>query len=338
MSKSTLCLVSVLALELFFASQRAASAGQPDTPGGALTASVQPERGQIEWHFKGRKLLAYAFATNQFKPYVRELFTLRGDAVLRDAPADHRHHHGLMYAIRVNGVNFWEEVNQPGHQRHVKLLAHDTRRSAGGLPQASFTELVHWVPHADRARQDTTPAAFLVERRTLTLTVDEAKEEVALAWHAEFEVGMRTNRLMLHGSDYNGLGLRLPAAWDHVARHENSERAPYPAGGKPGAVPARWGAVSHTIDGRAMHVALFARASGQAGTNFFFAMTEPFTYLAATQGLDKAPLEYRSGDRFAIDHLVLVYPTARTAAQVEARYQAWVAEPDPASGSQARIR
>jgi hypothetical protein len=321
-----LSLVSVLALGLFPASQRTATAGQPGTPGAALTASVQPERGQLAWHFKGRKLFDYVFATNQFKPYVRELYSLAGDSVLRDAPFDHLHHHGLMYAIRINGVNFWEEANQPGHQRHLKLLAQDTRRSASGLPEASFTELVHWVPHADRALADTTPAAFLVERRTLTLTVDEAQEEIALAWHAEFEVGARTNCVTLHGSDYNGLGLRLPAAWDHVARHENSEHAPYPAGGKPGAVPARWSAVSHTVDGRAMHVALFARPRGQAGTNCFFAMTEPFTYLAATQGLDKAPLQYRAGDRFAIDYLVLVYPTARTAAHIEARYRAWARE------------
>lgn len=293
-----------------------------------MTAIVQPERGLLEWHLKGRKLLAYTFATNQFKPYVRELCSLAGDNVLRDAPADHLHHHGLMYAIRVNGVNFWEEVNKPGHECHVKLLAHDTGHSPNGLPQASFTELVHWVPHGDHALADTTPFASLVERRTLRLTVDEANEEVMLAWHAEFEVGARTNRVTLHGSDYNGLGIRLPAAWDHVARHENSEETPYPAGGKPGAVPARWGAVSHTVDGRTMQVVLFARPREHAGTNSFFAMTEPFTYLSATQGLDKAPLEYRAGDRFAIDYLVLVYPTARTASQMEARYLAWARELD----------
>ena len=328
MSKSSLSLASVLALILFLASQGTAIAGQSDAPVGVWTELVQPERGELEWRFKGRKLLGYAFATNQFKPYVRELYSLTGDNVLRDAPTDHLHHHGLMYAIRVNGVNFWEEVNQPGHQRHLKLLAHDTSRSASGLPQASFTELVHWVPHGDHALLDTTTAALLVERRTLTLTVDESKEEVALAWHAEFEVGARTNRVTLHGSEYNGIGLRFPAAWDHVALHKNSENAPYPAGGKPGAVPARWGAVSHTVDGRTMHVVLFARPRGQAGTNSFFAMTEPFTYLSATQGLDKAPLEYRAGDRFAIDYLVLVYPAARTAAQIETRYLAWARELD----------
>lgn len=314
------------ALARWLASQPAVAAAPTNVPGAVLFSHVQPEQGLLEWRFNGRKLLAYTFGTHQFKPYVRELSSLAGDSVLQDAPADHLHHHGLMYAIRVNGVNFWEERDQPGHQRHIKLLAHGTSRSASGLPQASFTELVHWVPHGEHTRADTTTAAFLVERRTLTLIVDEAKEEVALAWHAEFEVGARTNAVKLHGSDYNGLGLRLPSAWDHTARHENSEHAPYPTDGKPGAVPARWGAVSHTVDGRTTQVALFARPRGHAGTNSFFAMTEPFTYLAATQGLDKWPLEYHAGDRFAIDYLVLVYPVARTTAQLEARYQAWAGE------------
>ncbi len=63
----------------------------------------------------------YAFATNQFKPYVRELYTLRGENVLRDAPPDHLHHHGLMYAVWVNGINFWEERGAPGFEQHVEL-------------------------------------------------------------------------------------------------------------------------------------------------------------------------------------------------------------------------
>ncbi len=310
-------------------SQPAMAAAPTNASETALSFRVQPERGLLEWHFKGRRLLAYAFATNQFKPYVRELRSLRGDDAIRDSPADHLHHHGLMYAIRVNGVNFWEERDQPGHQRHIQLLSQVTSRSASGLPQESFTELIHWVPDGEHTQADTTPVAFLAERRTLTLTVDEANEEVALAWHAEFEVGTRTNRVTLHGSDYNGLGLRLPAAWDHVARHENSEHAPYPPGGRPGAVPARWGVVSHTKDGRTIQVALFSSPHSHAGTNSFFAMAEPFTYLSATQGLDRTPLEYRAGDRFSLEHLVLVYSTARTAAQLETRYRSWVSELKP---------
>jgi hypothetical protein len=52
-------------------------------------------------------------------------------------------------------------------------------------------------------------------------------------------------------------------------------------------------------------------------------MTDPFTYLSVTQSLDKTPLEYRAGDRFSIDYLMLVYSAARTPAQLEKRHQLW---------------
>jgi hypothetical protein len=302
------------------AEERKVTPGREPNP---LTAVVDQERGFLEWRFRGRTLLTYVFATNQFKPYVRELFTLSGDNVLRDAPADHLHHHGLMYAIRVNGVNFWEERDQPGHEIHVKLVGPRTGLDAIGLPRSGFTELVHWVPDGDHARTDTAAAAFLVERRTLTLTVDETNQEVAFAWHAEFEVGPRTNRVKLHGSEYNGLGLRLPGTWDHVARHLNSEGTPPPRGGQPGAMAARWGAVSPTADDRAVQVALFARPTVKAGSNAIFTMTDPFTYLSVTQSLDKTPLEYTAGDRFSIDYLVLAYSAARTRAQLEQRHRLW---------------
>ncbi len=294
----------------------AAEAARPSAPASPWQSVVQADAGRLEWSLQGRRLLTYAFASNQFKPYVRELSSLSGANVLRDAPADHLHHHGLMYAIRVNGVNFWEERDQPGHERHVRLLGHRTGTNAHGRPEASFTELLHWVP-------DGTPlsagpaAALLLERRTITLTVDEARQEVALAWHAEFTVGGRTNRVTLHGSEYNGLGLRLPEDWDHVARHINSGGAAPPNGGKPGAVPARWSAVARTAEPGAVQVALFARPGDAAGTNAFFTMTEPFTYLSATQSLDKRSREYRAGQRFRIDYLLLVYSAARSPASLE---------------------
>jgi hypothetical protein len=58
----------------------------------------------------------------------------------------------------------------------------------------------------------------------------------------------------------------------------------------------------------------------------FFTMTEPFTYLSATQGLDKAALEYHAGEHFSLDYLLLVYDGARTAAQLDERYQRWTRE------------
>jgi hypothetical protein len=64
-----------------------------------INITTDEARGELEVRFDGRRVLLYAHAKTQFKSYVRELITTRGINVLRDAPPDHLHHHGLMYAI-----------------------------------------------------------------------------------------------------------------------------------------------------------------------------------------------------------------------------------------------
>ena len=44
--------------------------------------------------------------------------------MVRDAPSDHLHHHGLMFAVQVNEVNFWEERGTPGPDEVRNLPAH----------------------------------------------------------------------------------------------------------------------------------------------------------------------------------------------------------------------
>ena len=180
-----------------------------------LTLTVREERGEIEIRLRKKPVLVYTFATNQFKPYVRDLFTLRGENVLRDAPPDHLHHHGMMYAVYVNGINFWEEKGTPGLQRHIKLQQVGNS-DAKGLPAAHFTELIHWLAPTNLD----TP--LLIERRKITVAVNEDNQEVAVRWDAQFQAGPKAGTVRLHGPNYNGLGLRLPESFNHVARFQNS--------------------------------------------------------------------------------------------------------------------
>ena len=60
-----------------------------------------------------RTVLEYRTKASPMKPYIRELFTPGGVQILRDSPADHKHHHGLMFALGVDGVDFWEEAARP---------------------------------------------------------------------------------------------------------------------------------------------------------------------------------------------------------------------------------
>ena len=212
---------------LTFLTARAADQPGPSFPGyGSAKAesritfrdmamSYGGPKSELVLRYKGRPLLVYAYATNQFKPYVRELYTLRGENVLLDAPSDHLHHHGLMYAIRVNGVNFWEEKTDPGVEKSVDILP---RIGVGnGIETACFTQLIHWVANTNRSVADWASVAMLVERRTLTVRVNEAQQEVAVEWLSEFEVGAVADGVKLHGAEYNGLGFRPVRAFDKVA-------------------------------------------------------------------------------------------------------------------------
>jgi hypothetical protein len=287
-----------------------------------LTLTVREERGEIEIRLRKKPVLVYTFATNQFKPYVRELYTLSGENVLRDSPPDHLHHHGLMYAIRINGVNFWEERDAPGVEKPVKLLAHSVGRSPTGLPQAKFSHLIYWLASTNRNAANSEAAALLIEQRTLTVTVDEKADEVALQWDATFEVG-QPGKVTLHGTDYNGLGLRLPQSFDHVAVFQNSERSPYAGSKTRDNIPARWTSVTGKTAKGEITLALFGQPANRGGNTSFFTLLEPFAYLSATQALDKKPLEYAAGDKFRLSYLLTVYNEPKSADFLQQRYQVW---------------
>jgi hypothetical protein len=279
------------------------------------------ERSELEIHFRNKPILLYAYATNQFKPYVKSLYTLSGQNVLRDAPADHLHHHGLMYAIRINGINFWEEVGDPGHELASKILSQSRSTNAAGLPQASFTQLIHWVSHANSKTSDPYARALLTETRTITVTINEPRDEVAVDWKADFRVGAAPAKLT--GSFYNGLGLRLPQSFDNVSYHQNSEDLPYSVEQERDVTAAHWSAVTGITENKAATIALFETPTNKGETRFY-TMLKPFAYLSVTQNLDQKPLEYRAHDKFTIRYLLTLSTGSRDAAFLNARYLEWL--------------
>jgi hypothetical protein len=270
---------------------------------------------------KGRKVLVYSFAPGKFKPYVKELCTIKGNNILRDAPFDHLHHHALMYAIRVNGVNFWEETPGCGVEKVIKTSA--PVLSDFGPPQAILTQTLHWVAPQDAFQPDTTKLALLVEERTLTLTVDEAAREVALQWKSAFTVGGKSNQVTLAGANYFGLGMRFLQELDKLAVHLNAGGKPDLSGGKQDVTRHKWGSVSFDQPGRPATVVLFGHPDNPRGDSTYFSMLTAFPYLSATQGLDKEPLVYKTGDTFQLNYLITVYPEVKAAPALHARAERW---------------
>ncbi len=265
---------------------------------------------------QGQPLLRYVFNPRQAKPYIAEFSAPGGRNVLRDAPSDHLHHHGLMYAIKVNGLNFWEEVSGNGVERVVETSATES----GGT--ATLRQVIHWLAPQDAFLANTTPAALLIEHRTLVLTVDAATREAALEWKAEFEVGKKTNDVTLTGATYHGLGMRFRQDLDKLADHSYAGRKPDLVN-RQEVSPAKWASVSFAAPDQPATIALVPHPTNTRGDGAFFSMITAFPYLSATQLLDKEPLVYHSGDKFTLRYLVLLYPEIKTTEAIEARARRW---------------
>ncbi len=294
---------------------------QPPTP----LSVEQPT--PYQWVVKSgsQTLCAYSFAPEQIKSYVRELAPLGGENVLRDSPFDHKHHHGLMFAIKVNGVNFWEETPGCGHERPVGPPRLELGRSRDGHPQALFHHRLDWVAGADATHESSDSAALLIEDRTLTVTLDESTSEVALHWFSRFKVGKSVPEVELGGTNYHGLGIRFRQDLDPLATHLIAGNHPDVSGTKLDVTPGTWGAVTFDVPGKSATVAIFPSPRNPGGETRFFSMKRPFAYLSATPGLDRKPLKFKANDTFTFEYVVATYPEVKPAGFLTRRGEHWTA-------------
>ena len=268
-----------------------------------------------------------SFDPAKIKPYVRALAPPGGMNILRDSPFDHKHHHALMLAFKVNGVNFWEEAPDCGHEKFVDGSFKIDFQSDPNAPQRiSLSHRFHWVAGPDARLADTSAAALLIEDRTLTATVDESCRELALRWHSAFRVGPKAPEVTLTGANYHGLGMRFRQDLDPLAMHLIGGKQPDLSGTKQDVRPALWGAVTFDIAGKPVTIAVFGSPRNPGGETRFFSMKHPFAYLSATPGLDQKPLRFKAGDTFAFDYLVTVYPKIKSADFLAKRGQRWVSQ------------
>jgi Methane oxygenase PmoA len=300
------------------------SVGAEAKSGFEIDTWQQPHALTLSW--QGKKLLVYSFAPQKFKPYVQELRTIKGNNLLRDAPFDHLHHHALMYGIKVNGLNFWEETSGCGVEKVI-----ETGKPAAGfgelngqfVPQAKFSQVLHWVAPQDAFLPDSAPVALLIERRTLVLTVNPAQGEVALEWRSQFEVGARTNTVVLTGANYHGLGMRFLQELDPLAVHSMAGTRPDLGNNRQEVSSAPWAAVSFDAPGHPATIALAGHPANARGDATYFSMLTPFAYLSATQALDKEPLSYHTGDKFELNYLLLLYAEGQPSETLRTRIQSW---------------
>lgn len=278
---------------------------------------ITMEENAVSAHTGPRILMQYNYKNVPFKPCVHELFSPRGVNVLRDAPADHLHHHALMYAIAVDGVNFWEEQQAPGRQSH-RSFANIRIDKQGNVPSASFTEQLNWVNPRNQE-------LLLKEQRTIKVCQLNDFKATILSWQSRFAVPSGKDSVMLTGSHYFGLGMRFVESMDTGGALFNAEgKAGEVVRGDEKLVRADWCAYTAKANGKVVTVAMFGHPDNLRHPTQWFTMTKPFAYLSATLNLHREPLKVLSGKPLGLSYAVAVWDNRVENEQVENAYKWWV--------------
>jgi len=280
------------------------------------TLTIVRDRQSVRVSQAGRVLLRYRYAGVPKKPYVCELTAPGGENVLRDAPADHLHHHGLMFAWSVDGVDFWSENASCGAQAHQQWKLRI--EGSGGSEKAILRQQLVWQsPQGNR---------LLRERRTLTVPAAVDTQPRILTWQADFTGGPdAANTLTFYGAKYNGLGMRFVQSMDADGLHFNAAGGVKVAGTNGKRAP--WSAYTARVAaGRKVTVAMFDAPANPRHPTEWFTMgeTPPFAYLAGTLGVGSEPLKLELGKTISVRFGVAVFDGAVDADLVRAAYLRWL--------------
>jgi hypothetical protein len=273
-----------------------------------------------------RVLLRYSYKDVPFKPYVKELFTPGGVNVLLDAPADHLHHHALMFAVTADGVNFWEEQQAPGRQVHQRFgdVRVDSRDDA---PFAGFSQQLDW-------KNPQNAQLVLKEIRTIEVCKLAEPKAALLTWQSQFEAPAAKESVTLSGSHYQGLGLRFVRSMDLEGEFRNADgKAGVVFRGEERLVRSRWCAYTARADGKDVTVAMFDHPGNQRHPATWFMMNKPFAYLSATLALHEQPLKVESGNSLVLRYAVALWDGRIEDAKIEELYKRWAALPQQTQGA-----
>ncbi|MCC6405889.1 MAG: PmoA family protein [Planctomycetes bacterium] len=357
------CLLASALVVLACAAQRGGELGQPAPaePAPAEPATVVADEHAFVFAPAGRPVAVYDRGVRGLKPYLRSVLGADGVELLRDAPPDHEHHHGLMLALAVDDVDFWGEryADVPGRQVE-RLAATFDLRLEHQAPRAGLVERIAWLDPREPTerlleqrelsleqreltpeRRELTPERrellperrellperreLLPERRELPLDAPSAGAPLVFTWTSRLAVPDGRQSARLSGRAYFGLGMRLAEPFDRVARFTHSDDAKSElVRGDERLTAGRWCAIAAEVAGRTRTLALFAHPSNPRPARFF-TMAEPFAYLSATLDLAREPLVLVRGEPRTLVYALAVWDRAAERDEIEARYADWMA-------------
>ncbi len=263
-----------------------------------------------------RPLLRYRYAGVPKKPYVDQLFSPAGVEVLRDSPPDHLHHHGLMYALEVDKVNFWEEHFPKSGQEKQKSLAElkpDVRRGVG---PAGLVEELDWLPPA-------TEEPLLVERRTIEVLDAKDLGATLAQWCCRLQAPPEKDKVVLRGNFYFGLGMRFLASMEGGRFFNADDKTAELVRGKGPFVQTKWCAYTAKADDKPVTVAIFDHPANRPAATIY-TKSKPFIYLSATLNEWQKPVTVKAGKPLDLCYGIAVWDGEVDKQTVEKLYERWV--------------
>ncbi len=266
-----------------------------------------------------RTLMEYRLAASPAKPYVARLYTPGGVNVIRDQVPDHKHHHGLMFAIAADGVNFWEETPGCGSEMPQGESRVGTS-AADGTARASLGQELAWIGPKS-------PSPIMLERRAVAVGPSKDGSATLLTWRTTLSAPPGRQSVKLTGSHYSGLGMRFAVSLNKGGRFFFSadKKAATIISGDQQVAPARWSAYTASAEGKPVTVAIFESPANLRFPSPKFTMQTPFAYQCATLNLWKEPLVLEQGHPLDLRYGVALWDGEVEAAAVEAMYQQWAA-------------
>jgi hypothetical protein len=266
-----------------------------------------------------RVVFRYRYADVPLKPYADQLVSPAGVQVLRDSPSDHKHHHGLMYAMAVDGVNFWEEHLPTSGRQRQKSIALRPTAVREGVESAGFVQQFEWMgPTSDRP--------LLLERRQIDVLRSADLGATLVCWRCRLQTPPDKEAVTLGGNPYYGLGMRFLVSMDLGGRFFNAGDAAaeiLPGGQR--LTPAKWYAYTANADGKPVTAAMFDHPANLRYPAKFFTMTQPFAYLSATLDAAKQPISVKAGKLLELCYGVALWDGQVDKATVEKLYRRWLA-------------
>ncbi|MBP7937447.1 MAG: PmoA family protein [Phycisphaerae bacterium] len=261
-----------------------------------------------------RPLLTYRHGDVPYKPYIERLCTPAGVNILRDAPFDHLHHHGIMYAINADGVEYWAETPESGRQIVLDTRSPWTDRIDGLYRTRLTQELMY------RGSREKLPS--VIENRTIEAYRGEDLQASLITWQSRLRTGKLGDEIKLSGKEYYGLGMRFVPSMDKGDDFFNAD-------GKNGFkatnnVPSRWCAYSAKAGDKLVTVAMFDHPANPRYPAVWFTMNEPFSYMTITPDLHHEGMTLKRGTPLVFRYGVALWDGRTPADQVEKLYQRWV--------------